>query len=493
MELQFPKMPCAWLRQVGGDTRDLEQTLEVKLPDAMPDIGKVLCGWGQALVRSKQWNRDSVGVSGGVMAWVLYLPEDGGEMRSVECWIPFQNRWDIQPGDHDGAILVQCYLKGVDARSLSARKLMVRANLAVTARAVTEEHRDIPQWEEQSGDVQLLKKTWEITVPREAGEKIVNLEETIPAPTGQRPQKVLHYWLHPSVTDCKLMADRAVFRGTALGHCLYRGEEGGVHGWDFEIPFSQYSELDREYGPEAKLQVTMLPTGLEMEVSEEGGLHVKGSLTGQYMVYDKQTLETVADAYSTLRESTVRTEQLELPQAVHFLENKWHAEGVGQTPASQVLSCGFFLDPPTPNGTGEPADLSGRWQVLSRDGEDNICCDAISWKGEWELPGDLQARLWAWQSGFPSAQAGSTPAAQTELAGMGTMETVQTIPMVTGLTLGAERERPADRPSIVLRRAGTGSLWYLAKQFGTTVEAIMNANGLTQEPVEGNWLLIPIP
>ncbi len=68
----FPCMTCA-VREV----QNAEQTQELRLPDGMPDIGKVLCAWGQVILRSKEWRSDSVLVSGGMLMWVLYLPEDG--------------------------------------------------------------------------------------------------------------------------------------------------------------------------------------------------------------------------------------------------------------------------------------------------------------------------------------------------------------------------------------------------------------------------------
>jgi LysM repeat protein len=38
----------------------------------------------------------------------------------------------------------------------------------------------------------------------------------------------------------------------------------------------------------------------------------------------------------------------------------------------------------------------------------------------------------------------------------------------------------------------TDSLWELAKETGSTMDAIRKANGLTQEPRQGQMLLIPV-
>ena len=64
--------------------------------------------------------------------------------------------------------------------------------------------------------------------------------------------------------------------------------------------------------------------------------------------------------------------------------------------------------------------------------------------------------------------------------------------MVSGLTVGEEPVRENARPSLVLRRAGTGGLWQIAKSSGSTVSAIQKANGLEEDPAPERILLIPV-
>ena len=69
---------------------------------------------------------------------------------------------------------------------------------------------------------------------------------------------------------------------------------------------------------------------------------------------------------------------------------------------------------------------------------------------------------------------------------------VQSIPMVSALTLGECVRPDPQRPSLILCRAGEESLWQLARSSGSTVDAIREATGLEGEPVPGQMLLIPV-
>ena len=129
MRLQWKRIPCPYLQTNVRQVQNQEQTQEVRLPDGLPDVGRVLCAWGQPVLRTKQWRGDSVSVSGGVTATVLYLPEDGSAPCSVEAWLPFQMKWNFPQAHRDGSIHAQCQLRSIDARVLSARKMMARSSM----------------------------------------------------------------------------------------------------------------------------------------------------------------------------------------------------------------------------------------------------------------------------------------------------------------------------------------------------------------------------
>ena len=145
MQLQFAKQGISCLHTIKREVQSQEQTQEFRISDGMPDIGSIIGAWGQVILRSKEWQSDAMTVSGGTMVWIQYLPEEGGEPQCVESWLPFQMRWSLPETQHDGTILVQPLLRSVDARSLSARKMMLRSNVSVLAWAMEQTQREIYQ------------------------------------------------------------------------------------------------------------------------------------------------------------------------------------------------------------------------------------------------------------------------------------------------------------------------------------------------------------
>ena len=158
MELPFEKTQCRFWQQKLFAPVTKEETQEYRLPEGMPDIGRMLTAWGQIMLRSKQWQGGEIELSGGVKVWVLYAPEDGTEPRVTEGWLPFQLKWNPEPVEREGPVRMMPLLRFVDSRSTSARKMMVRAGVGVLAQgfypAEAEIHtpEDVPEDERKTED-----------------------------------------------------------------------------------------------------------------------------------------------------------------------------------------------------------------------------------------------------------------------------------------------------------------------------------------------------
>lgn len=487
--MQFQKDTCPYLRQLLHQARRQEQTQELKLTEGMPDVGRVLGAWGQVLIRGKEWRSGQLSVSGGVMAWVLYEPEGGGAPQSVDCWLPFQMKWELPDTDRDGFIRVSPLLSGIDCRSTSARKLMVRAVVSLLAEAWLGEEGALYTPEQLPEDVRLLKKAYEIKLPSEAGEKAFSLEEELEIPAGrEQPEKLIRWLLQPELTDKKVMGDKVVFRGLALLQALYLGESGKLCSHQWELPFSQYAELDKEYDADAALWITPAVTSLELE-QEEGKLRLKAGILCQYVVCRHAAIEVVADAYSPQRQIQLQTEELELPMILEENRRTVRSQVAMEQAGKETADVSFCMDHGALSRSENPGalTLSGQFQWLGYGPEERLESETVRWQES--LPLDAGTQFQVYPTGMPQAEVTQLRA---DLALDTAVHGGSGILMVTALEPGEPVAPDPGRSSLILKRAGTQSLWQLAKEHGSTVESIKAANGLAGEPDPGQMLLIPV-
>lgn len=494
MELQFEKIEYPCLRTALSQTQYQEQTQEVRLPDGWPDAESILGAWGQCVMRGKQWNGDTATVTGGVMGWILYAPADGSAPRSLEVWIPVQMRWDVPAGSRDGYLRCAWLLRSIDARMLSARKLMVRATPGIQMEALEPYAATVYQPKTIPEGVEFLQNSYPMTVPGEVGEKAFTLDEELQTPSDL--EQVLRCQIIPTVREKQVLGNKAVIRGDARLNVLYRDADGQLHTWDPVCDFSQYSDLDRDYDKEAELTATMAVSGLET-VLAEGRMGLKCGFVAQYTVWDRIMPEIVEDAYSPRREVSPKMEGLQLPALLDRIEETVAMEGAMNLQPGRIVDVTACREFPVMRKAGDLAEmeLNGTFHVLYEDEEGKLRSTQLRGSGIWELPVSAAASVTGEMLHMSDpliTRNGDQLCLSWETVCQMCAVSREELPMVTALELGQPTPMDPNRPSLILRRAQSDSLWELAKDCGSTVSAIREANGLDEEAVAGQMLLIPV-
>ena len=498
MELKMESTGIACMEPVLRETQNQEQTQELRLGDGMPDIGRVLAAWGQPVLRGKEWRTGSISASGGMMVWVLYAPEDGSGEQWLETWIPFQMRWDVPEDKPDGVLFLRWLPRFVDARSVSPRKILVRCGLGCGAEAYIPSEVRVKQVISSPPDVQLLRQNYPVRLPKEAGEKSFLMDEELSVPNElPRPEKIVRCSLTVQAAEKKVLTNRLLFRGSGALHLLYRGEDGKLHGWDTELPFSQYADLEGEYGTDAQADIRMMVTSLEPELDEEGRLRVKCGAVGQYLITDREILELIQDAYSPARELTTAVAEEKLPAVLEETVLPVHVEQTVPGEAASVVDVCILPDLPRERREENTRVLenTAAIQVLYYGEDEALHASTAKWEESLSLKADPTCQITAFPVAPGSVQTvrtGDGNLVRGELALEQHTYASQGIPMVSGVELGDEKKPDPGRPSLILCRRGKRKLWDIAKASGSTVDAIRSTNHLTDEPAENQMLLIPI-
>lgn len=498
MQVQFNKTAIRCLGTALQEVRNAEVTQELRLSDGMPDIGRVLTTWGQVLIRSKEWRGSDITLTGGVKAWTLYAPEDGTEPRSVESWIPFQITWKSAEVEREGPVRVIPLLRFADSRSISSRKMIVRAGVAALAQALYPRETVICAPEELPDDVQILRKAYPMRIPVESGEKTFLVDEELTLPeSGASIDKLLAVMVCPEIAEKRILSDKVVFKGNLAMHMVCRTKEGRVTRVELAQPFSQLSELDRSYDGDAQADIQMAVTSLDTDLGENGIVRMKCGLAAQYLVDEKRTLELIQDGYSPYRAVTPVEGMLELPVILADRTETMQAEVT--VPGQEGTGADVLFLPDFPRErtglTGADLELPGVFQTLIYGENESLQGSSARWEGKLQYPAEENVNLLTSIQSAGSARSlmtseGLALAAPLRIQMMASA--AKSIPMVSSMEIGQIQELDPSRPSVIICNCKGNSLWELAKIHGSTVNAIRSANNITEDYVSAGMLLIPV-
>ena len=496
MELPFEKNVERFWQQKLYTPVMREETQECRLPESMPDIGRVIASYGQVILRGKEWRGSYIGITGGVMVWVLYAPEEGGDIRVMESWVPFSARVEHQHGGEEGIIRAECVLSSVDARNISARKLMLRCQIGLMVQTMLSRQAELASPGELPEDIQVLERTYPMIMTRETGERTFLCEEQVNLPQGsERPRRILYFRLTPRVEEQKVHGNRAVFRGLGDLHLLYQDGEEKLCCADASVPFAQYLELEGDYEDGAELSSLMAVTSAELEIEENGALRVRCGLVNQYIVNAPTVVQCIEDAYSPSRELELVEQEVLLPA---WLDEQVRQIELGEQLAGDEIPVDAIFFPDLPLVTRQPGGsrihFGGVFQTLSQTPDGMLMGKAVRAGRELEMAGecDMVPRT-CLRGGTGTRREGTGWALESRLEGRICSVCSKPISMVTGIRAAEPKAPDPERPSIIVRaKKPEETLWDIAKYCGSTVSAIQRLNKLESEPEEKRLLLIPV-
>ena len=501
MELVFATKTASWLQPVIRQSRSQEETAEIIVPDSCPDMERIVYSSAAAVLRQKECRSGCVTVTGGIRAGVVYVPEDHTGPRVLDAYLPFTMRFD-QPGvTEDTQILLQLQVRSADARMIHSRKALVRVTVGCSVTGRQEASESFATLQDPPAELQLKKQIYPLLLPAEQAEKAFVISEELELPPG-KPEagQICAYDTLLTAAESKLVGSRAVFKGTLEFRMLYLGQDGSPEVFSQLLPYSQYCELKHEYDEDA-LEVVPLVTGAELETDGDTARKflLTVNVTAQCLVSTVQEEELCEDAYAVKGSFTPTWKEYQLDCRLDAQTLRTPVQGIVKAPVRAVVDSAVYLDEPTQEQTAGgvrihvPAsvnllylDEQGELQGASGRAE-ALCETALSESGVCYPRACLAA------GGFAApASGGAEPRCDVLLELESTAK--QNLRTLSGGTLESSGEKQNGRPSVVLLRSRERQpVWNLAKKYGTTVEAIRQANRLDSEETEaGELLLIPM-
>lgn len=481
-----------------------EETLETIVPDACPDILRIVDAGGQICLTGKEVHDGGACVTGTVNGWLLYQPEGDLSVCRMEVKLPFSIRGEASELLSQGRCAAQPFVRKVDARILNPRKVLVRADIGVEMQLFQPRELVLCSGisaQEEAG-VQQLTCEHSAYMTAAVQEKEFTIYDEIRLSAGPGGAcEILSVCADALCTESKLIGSKLIFKGEAVLRIRYQ-VEGQLFCMRCPLAFSQIMETPNA-GERADCSIQMCVTSLTYVPSDEDGriLNVTLELLGQAVVRDQYPLVLLQDTYSTVCGMVTEQETYTLCQ---LSEHSMHPQSVRELLDTEdmvksIIDAGVTVCDLTQTRQDDHLSVGAELQIsmLYLDEQDvpRSLSRVITVSGQLDLPPQSSCLLHCRCPGelYASPAAGGVEV-RFNLEFHCLITARRPIPVIRNARLDEVQTcEQGEHPSVVLRFAVPGeTLWDIAKAYRTTQDNIRQANQLDISDLPaGRMLLIP--
>ena len=496
MEVNLKREAIQYCTPVYSDTLSREETLETVVSDTLPDIARILDVDAAVYLRSKTLQQGSIRIEGIIRGTVLYIGEDSERLQRIETELPVVFSAETDGTEDTDTLAANVCLSSADAKLLNPRKIQFRAGVCAAVVAYRSVTAELPAEAEPTPGLYTLTDTKTVSFLSGVEEKSFLVSDEAELPAGCPPmEKLLCYSHTESVDELKQVGGKMILQGTVRLDTLYltAGDDAPQH-QSFRIPFSQI--LDIANG-KAELSTVILTSGgcyLEPLSGSDGitALHLELHLCAQTFCRSEAEIRYIADAYSLKSTCRLKTDTVHTLSAARPAVLRQSVRETVETPDSPKEIVYVRMTAAFPacgeNGVSENAcvrvlyrtqrgSLSSLSRVLTLTFENGDTAgttlpETARFGEVYAAAGDNAVELRC------PVELTLDAAAASELSYVSSIELEE-----------KETAEETERPSLIVIRLGTESLWNVAKKFGSTCELIESANPGPVNP--GDLILIP--
>lgn len=462
--------------------------------DTMPDVRDVVDGEGILQLRSKNTEDGCLVVTAVIQSSVLYVPDDGADLRSLTAAIPVEIRMEDPAIDSDCRAVCRLRIKSIEPKMVNSRKISVRAEVCGELWCYREVSPSIAAGlEQEDPSVHILKNTASVVHVADVREKafVITDQYSMQGDTSAGVE-ILSQRAEVYTEDVKFVSGKVVFRGRISVVLLVSGAEAGAPvSMRYDTDFSQIMEVDAA-GDDIQPDVCILLTGVYLDLPERGDtagkIGAEFHMAAQCTCREKKEIPYVEDIYSNKSMFLPVCESTVFVSEVQSVSMRQTVTGRAEPCGGEIVYASAAIGGISAENETVKTVVNARLLCRRDGGEYALARCRLNAEFTTDIPSGAELReimvrvMDVYYS--PAAEAADV---RVVLQMDGFRTTSRTISCVERVEVD-ESGPAAVVPSMTLvRRSAQTDLWGLAKKYHSSPEAISAAN----EGNNGRLLLIP--
>ncbi len=483
---------------------------DISLPDYCPDIMRILKCTVQADITGSKIVGDRASADGNAKITVIYADEKNN-VCSYRTDYPFSGYAELSSA-YDGASLA-CTAKTdyVNCRAVSRRRIDIHGIVSLHFRVYGTGSNTVISSALGEG-IQLKRKGIDISSAAAAVSKCFQLSsveavgETMPG-----IGKVISCFAAPLVNETKMIKGKLLIKGELAVRITYcpdtEGGESAVLGCS--LPFSEVAEA-ADFSDSCKTDISLNIRQLNAEPKTDNDgeyryMNINAEVCACITAYEADSVSTVTDAYSTQSEISTDYSLIDFMKITDSLSDAFSIKqdiDISSLKPQKIYAC--VLSEPEVRSSFNDGKMTVKGKIplcliiIDSEGTPVSCEREAEFEYSHAINGeaeDISCVPEAAVSGFSCSLDSSGAAefkAEINLSALVFSHAKEKV--LTSLSVSDGTGKKDKKSSLtVYFCSGSESVWDIARHYNTTVEEIMEENGLSADYLENKtMLMIPI-
>ncbi len=478
--------------------------LDFTLPDYCADIEKILKCSLTPKIFTRTFSGGQLRVDGASLVRIIYCDSDKKQVRICEQTLPFSATFPVSGEVGEHIILTQAKPEYLNCRALTPRRLTIHGAFSLHASIIGKKICDLYE-DKASDNLQVKKEDKSVYELCELSQESFNVSEAISIHSKSNLETIVRSELSAVLTDVSVSGEKLTVKGEMTLRLLYicDAATGEVDRFVYVFPFTQtITGADPDCTVrDIRLSVLSYELLLRSEMmTEEPVVNLEAKLSLSLMGYKPQSISYICDAYSTKDFTDLTYEKETLCTNINAVTSSAVLKPVislGEKPVSKILD--IFTEECCVN-----AAISG--SSLNFTGKVNVCILACTDEGEL-ISIERQADI-ASEEILPddftdvSSPVCSVSSLSYRLGDNNDMElrldlrlsavvhSPCSVRQVIQVDCAGETQPSLSSP-LTLYYAHSGEvLWDIAKRYNACVDTLCDENGVTEDILSQNRMLL---
>lgn len=269
------------------------------IPDSKPDILNTICTSGVACIYKKEVQEGKIRFDGSIQTYIMYVPEGMEEgVRGLNTTLDFSENIEIKGITQEMKAQVKANIKSIEAKVINDRKIGIKVALEITAKVYLKDDEEVINDVLNDEEMQILKKELKLNSLLGTGTTKISAKDTIQIDTIDQLAEILKVSTNITNKDIKISYNKVLTKAEAEIKIMYLTEDNRINHINPKIPVVGFIDIpDVSENNICDVNYELRNIVIKPQPQDEHAIYIEAEYEVDCNVYEEKNINLIQDMY----------------------------------------------------------------------------------------------------------------------------------------------------------------------------------------------------